>query len=552
MFALSSLASGPFPFSPVAFTVFIIFFLLVTVLGFIAARWRRGNLDLIHEWGLAGRRFGTLVTWFLLGGDLYTAYTFIAVPAAMFGLGALNGWFAVPYTVLVYPIIYVLMPKFWSVCKQRGYVTAADFVQDRFGSQTLAFVVALTGIVATLPYIALQMFGIQVSLAALGVPLAFSIGGFSIDLPLLIAFLILAAYTYTSGLRAPAMIALVKDVMIFIVLFAVLIVLPAKLGGFGAIFNAVAHKAATHPATIPGPGGKPVANPNAFFEFLKPTQYWAYVTLALGSALALFLYPHSLTSVLSSNSKNVVKRNTALLPIYSLMLGLLALTGYMAIAAGINPPKSLSSNYAVPLLINAQFPDWFAGFAFAAISIGALVPAAVMSIAAANLFTRNIYKAYIRREAGDREESSVAKWASFVLKFGAVLFIVYIPTAQVINFQLLGGIWILQTLPAVFLGLYTSWFNRWALVIGWLVAEVLGTILFIAAGLKSVYAISIFGLSLPSMYIAFSMVILNLLLAVILTPIFNAISGRSQDVTAPTDYDVEEAEPVEVGKEALG
>ena len=235
-------------FNGVACTVFIIFFLLVTVLGFIAARWRRGDLNLINEWGLAGRRFGTLVTWFLLGGDLYTAYTFIAVPAAMFGLGVVNGWFAVPYTVLVYPIIFVLMPKFWSVCKQRGYVTSADFVKDRFGSNTLAFAIALTGIVATLPYIALQMFGIQISLAALGIPLTVSVLGLNIDLPLLIAFVILAAYTYTSGLRAPAMIALVKDTMIFITLIVILIVIPAKLGGFGAIFHAVQQKAA--PATV--------------------------------------------------------------------------------------------------------------------------------------------------------------------------------------------------------------------------------------------------------------------------------------------------------------
>ncbi|OLD63513.1 MAG: sodium:solute symporter [Chloroflexi bacterium 13_1_20CM_50_12] len=530
-------------FNGVAFTVFIIFFLLVTVLGFIAARWRRGNMDLIQEWGLAGRRFGTVVTWFLLGGDLYTAYTFIAVPAAMFGLGALNGWFAVPYTILVYPIIFVLMPKFWSVCKQRGYVTAADFVKDRFGSSTLSLAVALTGIVATLPYIALQMFGIQVSLAALGIPLTVSILGLNIELPLLIAFLILAAYTYTSGLRAPAMIALVKDLMIFITLIVILVVLPAKLGGFGTIFAAVAKKHA--------------ANPTTFFELLNPKQNWAFVTLALGSALALFLYPHSLTGVLSSNSRNVVKRNTALLPIYSLMLALLALTGYMAIAAHINiaasPLASFKSNAAVPVLINQEFPSWFAGFAFAAISIGALVPAAVMSIAAANLFTRNIYKPYIHREAGDREESTVAKWASFVLKFGAVLFIVYIPTDQVINFQLLGGIWILQTLPAVYLGLYTNWFNRWALLIGWLAAEVLGTIFFYVAGLKSVYTITIGSFSFPAMYIAFSMIVLNLVLAIILTPIFNLIGmRRGKDATAPTDYDEEILEPVEAGKEALG
>src|SRR5258708_5132815 len=299
-----------------AFIVFIVFFLLVTVIGFWAARWRRGNLNELNEWGLAGRRFGTIVTWFLLGGDLYTAYTFVAVPAAMFGLGALNGFFAVPYTALVYPIIYILMPRFWSVCKEHGYVTAADFVKGRFGSESLALATAFTGILATMPYIALQMFGIQISLAALGIPISVSIGGFPLDIPHLIAFLILAAYTYTSGLRAPAMIAMVKDIIIFVVLIALLIVVPARLGGFGAIFGAAHAQAAASTTKAP------------FFEFLSPKQFSAYITLALGSALALFLYPHSMTSVLSSNSKNVVKRNTALLPIYSLMLGLLALTGY--------------------------------------------------------------------------------------------------------------------------------------------------------------------------------------------------------------------------------
>jgi len=335
------------------------------------------------------------------------------------------------------------------------------------------------------------------------------------------------------------MIALVKDLMIFIVLFAVITIIPIKLGGFGNIFAAVHAKA--------------VANPKTFFEILNQKQYLAYTTLALGSALALFLYPHALTGVLSSNSQKVVKRNTAILPIYSLMLGLLALTGYMAIAAHIKPLAGFGSNGAVPGLINAFFPSWFAGFAFAAIAIGALVPASIMSIAAANLFTRNIYKEYFRKNASDREESGVAKWASFIVKFGALLFIIYIPTQQVINFQLLGGIWILQTLPAVFLGLYTNWFNRWALLIGWLVSMVLGTLMFIGAGLKAVYTISIGSLSIPPMYAAFAAIIVNLVLAIVLTPIFNGIGlKRGTDSTKPADYDEEVALPVEAGREALG
>ncbi len=144
-----------------ALIVFVLLFGLVTWMGFIAAHWRKGDLDLLHEWGLGGRRFGTIVTWFLIGGDLYTAYTFIAVPALMFGAGAI-GFFAVPYTIMVYPILYIVFPRLWSVAHKHGYVTSADFVRGRFGNRWLALAVALTGILATMPYIALQLVGIQV------------------------------------------------------------------------------------------------------------------------------------------------------------------------------------------------------------------------------------------------------------------------------------------------------------------------------------------------------------------------------------------------------
>src|SRR5216683_3568551 len=105
-----------------ALIVFILLFAFVTILGFVAARWRRGDLDLLNEWGLAGRRFGTVGTWFLLGGDLYTAYTFIAVPALVFGSGAI-GFYALPYTVIVYPLVFLILPRMWAVAHRHNYIT---------------------------------------------------------------------------------------------------------------------------------------------------------------------------------------------------------------------------------------------------------------------------------------------------------------------------------------------------------------------------------------------------------------------------------------------
>ncbi len=499
-----------------ALTVFIIFFILVTVLGFYAANWRKGDLTQLDEWGLGGRRFGTLITWFLLGGDLYTAYTFIAVPALNYGKGAM-AFFAVPYTIVVYPFIFMVMPRLWSVSRKHGYVTASDFVRGRYNSSWLALAIAVTGILATMPYIALQLVGMQAVISAMG----FNANGFSGEIPLIIAFAILAIYTYSSGLRAPASIAIVKDLMIYITILAVIIVVPMKLGGFGHIFDEASKQLATH-----NPPGALILPPSAFM---------AYGTLAFGSALALFLYPHSLTGVLSSASRKSIRKNAALLPAYSLVLGLITLLGFMALAAHV---KAASGNDAIPALFLAMFPSWFSGFAFAAIAIGALVPAAIMSIASANLFTRNIYKEYINPNCTPKQESSVAKIVSLVVKVGALAFILFFPKAYAINLQLLGGIWILQTFPSIIIGIYSNWFNKWALVLGWGVGMVSGTWMAFSQGMASIYPLHIGG-STVSAYAAVFAVILNFVVSIVFTWIFNAMGLRNgKDETVEEDYKV--------------
>jgi SSS family solute:Na+ symporter len=507
----------------VALTIFVLLFGFITWLGFAAASWRKGDLDQLHEWGLGGRRFGTIVTWFLVGGDLYTAYTFIAVPALAFGAGAI-AFFAVPYTIVIYPILFLVFPRLWNVCHKHGYITAGDFVRGRFGNRWLALAVAITGIVATMPYIALQLVGIQVVVGALGI----SGTGLAADLPLIIAFVILAAFTYSSGLRAPASIAIVKDILIYITAFAAVIFIPIELGGFGKIFAAV--PAAKVLLAVPGPN--------------TTGAYGAYATLALGSAFALFLYPHSLTGILSASSGHAIRRNAAMLPGYSLMLGLLALVGFFAIAAGVaNLPeysagfKQFGNNFAVPALFLHSFPSWFIGFAFAAIGIGALVPAAIMSIAAANMYTRNIHREFVNKNPTNKQEAQMAKWVSLIVKLGALVFIIFIPTKFAIYLQLLGGIWIIQTLPAVMLGVYTRWFNDWALLVGWAVGIIAGTTMAAAVNLTPTYPLALGGYTFPG-YTALYTVILNLLVAVVLTPVFNAMSSQRTpiDETVSADY----------------
>ncbi|SDO64617.1 solute:Na+ symporter, SSS family [Pedococcus dokdonensis] len=541
MTALAPAATGT-GVNGVALTVLIVLFALVTGMGFWATRWRKAeSMESLDEWGLGGRRFGTWVTWFLLGGDLYTAYTFVAVPAAMFALGAVSGFFAVPYTIVLYPIIFVFMARLWSVSHRHGYVTPADFVKGRYGSRGLSLAVSITGILATMPYIALQLVGIQAVLEVAG------LGGSNAlakDLPLFIAFALLAAYTYSSGLRAPAVIAFVKDTLIYLVIIVAVIYLPSKFGGWDAIFGAAEAKMAKPSVADPS---KPTG---AFIPGAQ--QHWAYATLALGSAMALFMYPHSITATLSSSSRNTIRRNASILPAYSFVLGLLALLGWVAIAAGTKPiglDGKPNAQLVIPQLFEDTFPSWFAGVAFAAIAIGALVPAAIMSIAAANTFTRNIYRDWLKPDATHAQEAKVGKLVSLLVKAFALIFVLTLDKQNAINFQLLGGIWILQTFPAIVFGLYTRWFHRWGLLAGWAVGMVYGTIT--AYNVINPTTKGHFGGSLamiPTLgklgYIAVTAFVLNLLVAAILTLILNALKvAPGHDETIKGDYFADAGDP---------
>jgi len=489
----------------VSLSVFIFFFALVTVMGFFAARWKSGPVnEHLDEWGLGGRQFGTWITWFLVGGDFYTAYTVIAVPALVYAVGA-YGFFALPYTIIVYPFVFAVMPVLWKVAHANGHVTAADVVQGAYGSRGLELAVAITGMVATMPYIALQLIGMGVVIKAMGL---------TGEWPIIAAFIVLALYTYSSGLRAPALIAFVKDIMIYIVVLVAVVVVPSKLGGYGAVFAAA--------------GDAFAAKGGATGLTLKPAQMLPYATLALGSALAAFMYPHTLTGIFASKSADTIRKNAVLLPAYTLLLGLIALLGYMAYAAHI---KVDTPNDVVPALFRALFPSWFAGFSFSAIAIGALVPAAVMSIGAANLFTRNVWKSYVDPDISHAGEAAVAKIASLVVKVGALAFILFLPTQYALDLQLLGGLWILQTFPALVFSLFTRWFRAEGLLLGWAVGISWGSWTAWSNGLKPLASINLGGVSYV-FYVGLGALILNIVVATVATMIVAWIVPNRQAATA--------------------
>lgn len=462
----------------------------------VTARWfgRRAELPTLESWALADRQFGGVVTWFLLGGTIYTAYTFAAVPGLVYGTGAL-AFFAVPYTVIVYPLAFVLLPRLWSAAREHGYVTVADFVRGRYSSPLLALAVAITGILATMPYLALQLLGIRAVLTAGGIyPL-----GAAGDLALVAVFAVLAVGTYRHGLRAPAVISIVKGVIIFAAVFALVVLVQRRLGDPGEVFTAAEQNLAGSGASLT----------------LEPSLFPAFATLALGSAMALLMYPHVLTATFAARSAGTLRRVSIALPGWTAVLALFSFLGVAALAAGIAAPLG-NAEAAVPLLVKELMPAVLTGLVFGAFAVGALVPAAVMSIAAATSFVRNIYVEYFHPTATPKHQTRIAQLVSLVAKVGALAFVFGLRNQDAINLQLLGGVWILQTFPAVAIGLFTGWFHRGALLAGWAVGMVGGTLMVVWGGFSSV--IDVAGVQV---YAAVVALVLNLAVAAGLTPLLH-------------------------------
>jgi solute:Na+ symporter, SSS family len=495
----------------VAFTVVL---LAVPVIGLLASRRRAGPTTApgqeLTEWALAGRQYGAWRTWFLLGGSIFTAYTFVAVPALVYGVGAL-GFFAVPYTIVVFQLAYLLLPWLRRLSAVHGWVTPADIVRGRFSSPSLAAAVAVTGLLATMPYIALQLLGIGALLTVLGLPE----NGVLADVALSATFAILAVGTYRHGLRTPAAIAVVKGALVFGAVTLVSLVALRSTPGSPSLFRRADEILETRPQGS---------------LLLADGMAGSYVTLAVGSALALMLYPHVLMPAFAARSGDVLRRNAIGLLAWTALLAVLAVLGLVALGRGVQVPPG-QAELAVPVLVFDSLPPVLAGVALGAIGIGALVPAAVMSIGAASSFASNVYLEYVNPTALPSQVTQVAKIVSAVVKVGALAFVFGLRSQDAITLQLLGGVWILQTLPAVVIGLRWRWLHRYALLAGLVSGVTIGTVLVAAQGFVAVTRIEVGGLGF-GVYAGLVALTANLIVSILLTPVLDRVgSARGMDGT---------------------
>jgi SSS family solute:Na+ symporter len=101
---------------------------------------------------------------------------------------------------------------------------------------------------------------------------------------------------------------------------------------------------------------------------------------------------------------------------------------------------------------------------------------------------------------------------SLVVKVGALVIILVLPTKFALDLQLLGGVWILQTFPAVVFGLFFAWFRAPALLLGWAVGLATGTSIVFMDGVKPVHTFTLGGDSF-ALYTGLFALVVNVVVA---------------------------------------
>jgi len=397
-----------------------------TCIGLYAGSRRKMDLE---QWTVGGRDFGLPLVWLLMAGEVYTTFTFLGASGWAYSKGA-PALYILAYQPLAYVVSFYILPRIWDLGREHRVQTLADFFQVRYRSKHLAALVAAVGVVFLIPYLQLQLTGLGIIVEVA------SFQGIGRTPAMLLAFALVAAFVYTSGVRGVAWVSVLKDLlMLFAAVFVGIAIPYIYFGGIGPMFAALAH---AHPGHLVMPGAT------------KSLGHAWYISTVLLSALGFYMWPHAFAASLTARSAGTLRRNAVILPLYSITVPLILFVG---LGATLILPGLSNGDLSLLMLVRKTFPAWFLGLIGGAGALTAMVPAASLILAAATLFTKNIYRPLFAATMSDAQVATLAKVLVLVITAIALVFAIYSSTTLV-SLLLLGYAGVAQFFPGVVLGLY--------------------------------------------------------------------------------------------------
>jgi SSS family solute:Na+ symporter len=395
-------------------------------IGILAGARRRMDLE---QWTVGGRGFGAVLIFLLMAGEVYTTFAFLGASGWAYSRGGPT-LYVMAYLTLAYVVSFFILPQIWEVGRKYGMQTQADFFNVRYDNKYLAGFVCIVGIASFVPYLQLQLtgLGIIVSIA--------SFDGIGRTPAMVISVALLAAFVFTSGVRAVAWVSVLKDALMLFAAVAIGISIPKiYFGGIGPMFAALAH---AHPAHLTMPGA--TAN-------LGHT--W-YISTVLLTSLGFYMWPHAFGSTFTAKSGDTLRRNAAVMPLYSLTLAFILFAGFAAVLIVPGLPKG---DLSLLTIVRGSFPPWFLGVIGGAGALTAMVPASVFILTAATLFAKNLYRPVFAPAMTDDQVAKLARVTVIVLGVVSLCLAIYSSTTLV-SLLLTGYAGVTQFFPGVLLGLY--------------------------------------------------------------------------------------------------
>ncbi len=381
----------------------------------------------LEQWALGGRRFGSLLVFLLMAGEIYTTFTFLGASGFAYGKGG-TVFYILTYTCLAFVSSYWLLPPIWRFASEKRLLSQPDFFEQKYQSPGLGYLVAIVGLIALVPYLILQLKGLGI--------IAETVSNGQIPRPaaVVLGAAVMALYVIASGMRGSAWAAAVKDGTTWIVCAFLGIYLPYHYyGGIGAMFQQI---------EIARPGF--LALPQT-----GETVVWYCSTVAL-SALGLYMWPHTFSSVYTSKSEIAFRRNAVFMPLYAMVMLFAMLVGFAAILQ-VPGLQGDEIDLALLKLSIATFDPWFVGVIGAAGVLTAMVPGSTILIVGSTLISNNLCRK-LSPSMSDGTVTTSARLSVLLITFVAVFFTLD-GGDSIVAILIMGYSIVTQLFPALFASL---------------------------------------------------------------------------------------------------
>jgi solute:Na+ symporter, SSS family len=413
--------------SVVALTVISVIVAVGSVVGFSARHGRKMDLE---QWTCGGRSFGLVLVWLLMAGEMYTTFTFLGASGWAYSRGA-PVLYILGYGPLTCVLSFFILPPIWDAGRKHQLQTQADFFQVRFGSKYLAAFVALVGVVSLIPYLQLQLTGL-----GLIVEVA-SFGGIHRSPAMIIAFSLVAAFVFASGVRGVAWVSIIKDILLLSAAVFIGIAVPhIYFGGIGGMFRSLARAIPSH-LVMPGA--------------TRDLGHRWFITSVLMTAFGFYMWPHLFAATFTARSGKILRRNAVIMPLYMITMPLMFFVGLSALLV---LPHLGSGDLALLAIVRKTFPAWFLGAVGGAGALTAMVAAAIQLLAGATLYAKNLFRPILAPGMSDQQVAELARIMVLVLTAGA-LFLAIFSSVSLVSLYLIGTAGVAQLFPGVVLGLFS-------------------------------------------------------------------------------------------------